>query len=309
MFRYRRDTERDIYNQLYQFFERYYEEGDFITKPRAGRDAYLIPYNGEEVKLYWANYDQYYIKTGESFRNYIFTNTSKEPDLQRTVEFRLRDADSAQNNNKDEKGRRFIPAGKPESADWFTVADNRLTLWFEYRLPTPDDIAAWEIKPTQRTADKGVVAKLLTLLPDRVGQTADAELITLFQSKRQRAKDAIPTFQYHLERFMAVNKFDYFIHKDLRGFLRRELDFFLKNEVLAVNFLDPNWTDADVQTSIALNVMLASAIRQLALTIIEFLGELEEFQKRLFEKRKFVVQADYCLTGRRIYAMPFLTIF
>ncbi len=295
------DTERDIYNRLYQFFERYYEEGDFITKPRAGRDAYLIPYNGEEVKLYWANYDQYYIKTGDSFRNYVFTNTATDPALQRTVEFRLRDAESTLNNNKEEKGRLFIPAGLPDSANWFTFADNRLTLWFEYRLPTPDDIAAWEIKPAQRTADKGVVAKLLTLLPDRIGQTADSELIALFQTKRKRGKDSeIATFQYHLERFMAVNKFDYFIHKDLRGFLRRELDFFLKNEVLAVNFLDPNWTDADVQASISLNVTLASTIRQLALTIIEFLGELEEFQKRLFEKRKFVVQADYCLTLDRL---------
>ncbi|QKZ12665.1 site-specific DNA-methyltransferase [Spirosoma sp. KUDC1026] len=294
------DTERDIYNRLYQFFERYYEEGDFITKPRAGRDSYLIPYNGEEVKLYWANYDQYYIKTGESFRNYVFTNTATDPAHQRTVEFRLRDAESSLNNNKEEKGRLFIPVGLPDADTWFTFSNNRLTIWFEYRLPTPEDIAAWEIKPAQRTADKGVVVKLLTLLPDRIGQTADVELITLFQTNRKRGKDSVSTFQYHLERFMAVNKFDYFIHKDLRGFLRRELDFFLKNEVLAVNFLDPRWTDADVQTSISLNVTLASTIRQLALTIIEFLGELEEFQKRLFEKRKFVVQADYCLTLDRI---------
>lgn len=295
------DTERDIYNRLYQFFERYYEEGDFITKPRAGRDTYLIPYNGEEVKLYWANYDQYYIKTGDSFRNYVFTNTSPDLALHRTVEFRLRNAETSLNNNREEKGRLFIPAGLPDSPDWFSFADGRLTLWFEYRVPTPDDVAVWEIKPAQRTADKGVVAKLLTLLPDRIGQTVDAELIALYQSTRKRGKDTrLPAFQYHLERFMAVNKFDYFIHKDLRGFLRRELDFFLKSEVLALNFLDPTWTDADVQTSIGLNVMLASAIRQLALTIIDFLGELEDFQKRLFEKRKFVVQADYCLTLDRI---------
>ena len=54
----------DIYNDLYRFFERYYEEGDFIARPRAGSNTYMIPYNGEEVTLYWATQDQYYIKTG-----------------------------------------------------------------------------------------------------------------------------------------------------------------------------------------------------------------------------------------------------
>ena len=36
----------------------------------------------------------------------------------------------------------------------------------------------------------------------------------------------------HLDRYTARNTFDYFIHKDLGGFLRRELDFYIKNEVM-----------------------------------------------------------------------------
>jgi len=56
-----------VFNDLYNFFSRYYEDGDFISKRRysSKQNKYAIPYNGEEVKLYWANYDQYYIKTGE----------------------------------------------------------------------------------------------------------------------------------------------------------------------------------------------------------------------------------------------------
>ena len=73
------DTEKSIYNELYRFFERYYEGGDFISKPRAGKNNYMIPYEGEEVKLYWANYDQYYIKTGDNFKNYLFNNQSADP--------------------------------------------------------------------------------------------------------------------------------------------------------------------------------------------------------------------------------------
>lgn len=32
----------------------------------------------------------------------------------------------------------------------------------------------------------------------------------------------------HLQDYTAKNNFDYFIHKDLGGFLRRELDFYIK---------------------------------------------------------------------------------
>ena len=60
------DLKIRVYNDLYTFFSRYYEDGDFIPERRYGRrETYAIPYNGEEVKLYWANYDQYYIKTSE----------------------------------------------------------------------------------------------------------------------------------------------------------------------------------------------------------------------------------------------------
>src|SRR5690606_33087191 len=41
----------------------------------------------------------------------------------------------------------------------------------------------------------------------------------------------------HLDTFTARNTFDYFIHKDLGGFLKRELDFYLKNEVVRLDDL------------------------------------------------------------------------
>ena len=67
------DLKIRIYNDLYTFFSRYYEDGDFIAKRRYGRrETYAIPYNGEEVVLHWATKDQYYIKTGERFKNYRF---------------------------------------------------------------------------------------------------------------------------------------------------------------------------------------------------------------------------------------------
>ena len=63
----RPQREAEVFNHLYTFFSRYYDDGDFMSLRRySRRDKYAIPYNGEEVHLHWANSDQYYIKTGEN---------------------------------------------------------------------------------------------------------------------------------------------------------------------------------------------------------------------------------------------------
>ncbi len=50
--------------------------GSFRSGSSSGRrykpGVYALPYAGEEVKLHWANADQYYIKTTEYFRDYTF---------------------------------------------------------------------------------------------------------------------------------------------------------------------------------------------------------------------------------------------
>jgi adenine-specific DNA-methyltransferase len=63
-----------VFNDLYRFFSRYYEEGDFVPRFRYSIKGlkYAIPYDGEEVKLYCANTDQYYTKTSTLSRNYTF---------------------------------------------------------------------------------------------------------------------------------------------------------------------------------------------------------------------------------------------
>lgn len=94
--------ETDVYSALYSFFNRYYDEGDFISKRRYKKDVYAIPYEGEEVKLYWANQDQYYIKTSENFKDYTFKDGGF------TVHFRLVEATVEQNNNKENKDNKRV---------------------------------------------------------------------------------------------------------------------------------------------------------------------------------------------------------
>ena len=48
---------KEIYNDIYEFFSRYYDNGDFIPQSRfGGKTKYYIPYNGQEVYFYWATH-------------------------------------------------------------------------------------------------------------------------------------------------------------------------------------------------------------------------------------------------------------
>ncbi len=123
--------EAAIYNHLYTFFSRYWQDGDFISKRRYSRkERYAIPYNGEEVYLYWANHDQYYVKTAEHFHDY----TWKAPGGV-TVHFKLQAADVGVNNVKGEK-RFFVPRLEEIARD---EATKTLTIPFEYRPLTGEE--------------------------------------------------------------------------------------------------------------------------------------------------------------------------
>src|SRR5580765_5256085 len=97
--------ESEVFSHLYEFFRRYYSEGDYLSLRRYKEGVYAIPYEGEEVKLHWANADQYYIKSSETFRNYTFKIESG-----RRVRVHLVAATTEQDNNKPapEKERRFV---------------------------------------------------------------------------------------------------------------------------------------------------------------------------------------------------------
>jgi adenine-specific DNA-methyltransferase len=101
--------------------------------------------------------------------------------------------------------------------------------------------------------------------------------------------------QKHLRSYVAKNTFDYFIHKDLKKFLSRELDFFIKNEVMHLD-------DVDTTDEKRVDTWLAKvrAIKRVGHVIIDFLASIEGFQKKLWLKKKFVVQCDYCITLDRI---------
>jgi adenine-specific DNA-methyltransferase len=101
----------------------------------------------------------------------------------------------------------------------------------------------------------------------------------------------------HLQRYVARNTFDYFIHKDLGGFLRRELDFYIKNEVMQLDDIENESAPKVEQYLSKIKVM-----RRVAGKLITFLAQLEDFQKALWLKKKFVVETQWCVALKEVPA-------
>ncbi|MDH4227157.1 MAG: site-specific DNA-methyltransferase [Deltaproteobacteria bacterium] len=271
-------VEAAIFNHLYSFFSRYYHEGDFISKRRySKRQKYAIPYNGEEVHLHWANHDQYYIKTAEHFTSYSFASKGV------TVRFEIQAADVEQNNVKGDK-RFFIPCCK--GIVWDEKA-SLLVIPFEYRPLTGQE----EISYGKKNQQDAVNAKALEDIPKQLKKADDAMRAIMAERGKDSKDNPVTFLGHHLRQYTRANTSDFFIHKDLHGFLSRELDFYLKNEVLS---LDEMEAAGEGRAEGWFQVM--RVIKAVGGSIIEFLSQIENFQKMLWEKRKFITETQYCIT-------------
>ncbi|SDK88556.1 adenine-specific DNA-methyltransferase [Pseudomonas delhiensis] len=290
------EHENAVFSHLLTFFGRYYNNGDFVSQRRYKGDTYAIPYAGEEVMLHWANKDQYYTKSGENFANYSFRLEDG-----RTVHFRLVAADTAKDNRKDnDKERRFAliepmtvsrtdehgheydealrPIEESDGADGQPL----LTLRFEYR------------PVAKGTRQETLIGKAVeTVLGDAAVQARWAELARREPTEKNPQRTLL---EKNLTDYTSKNTADYFIHKDLARFLRGELDFYIKNEVLHLDDLQNATAIADIEKSLR----MTQCLRAIAQELIDFLAQLEEFQKKLWLKKKFVVSSHYCITLDRV---------
>ncbi|BCK02611.1 type III restriction endonuclease subunit M [Vibrio cholerae] len=288
-----------VFSHLLTFFSRYYDNGDFISKRRYKGDTYAIPYAGEEVMLHWANKDQYYIKSGENFSNYSF-----KLDDGRKVSFKLLAADTAKDNRKDndadrrfvliephirtkldEDGEEYEQAYQPvevvnttELVNGENVENEELVIHFEYKAMK---------KGTKQ--DALVQAAITTILADSEVQQHWVELTKRAPTEKNPSRTEL---ERHLTTYTQRNTADYFIHKDLGGFLTNELDFYIKNEVMNLD----NVQNAEVFANIEKQLRMIQCLRSVAQELITFLAQLENFQKKLWNKKKFVYKTDYLIS-------------
>lgn len=269
--------EQEVFSHLASFFKRYYKEGDFISMRRYKKDVYAIPYEGEEVKLHWANHDQYYIKTSEHLKNYAF----KLGDGKKVI-FQLKEASTEQNNNKtqgDAERRFAIFEELPVE-----IIDDELHINFTY-------------EPHQKTVKQtDLETKAIEVIRSSVvSLNAVEDFAGIFDNAPTEKNKNRTLLEKHLNDFISRNTFDYFIHKDLGVFLSRELDFYIKNEVL---FIDDINTEERAYFTAQLSKI--KALKTVASKIIDFLAQIEDFQKKLWLKKKFVISTNYCITLDRI---------
>lgn len=287
------EHENAVFSHLLTFFSRYYDNGDFISQRRYKGDTYAIPYAGEEVMLHWANKDQYYTKSGENFSNYTF-----KLDDGRSVHFRLVAADTAKDNRKDnDKERRFVLV-EPQTV---TRLDDEREEYEEELQPIAEVNGELMLSFEYKAMPKGskqdtLVAKAIeTILQhDAIKQ----RWLALMERAPTENNPQRTLLEKCLTDYTTKNTADYFIHKDLGGFLKRELDFYIKNEIMHLDDVQNAEKFADIEK----NLRMIQCLRGIALELIAFLAQLEDFQKKLWLKKKFVVAAHYCITLDRVPA-------
>lgn len=65
------DDRLEVLNRLHQFFDRHYQDGDFIVQRRYGRAGQrYIRSTGQDTEFRWATEDMYYIKSGDIFTDF-----------------------------------------------------------------------------------------------------------------------------------------------------------------------------------------------------------------------------------------------
>lgn len=322
--------EAQLYNYLLNFFELYYQNGDFGYNSRAA-NAFKVPYeadyDGADTQFHYKHKDCYYIKTANSFPEVRLDVLGKKLVLR--MQAGGDGEASAQNNNKDTDIKLYQLAAIAQQ-DGTTVASFRLAKTgtpkaemypqvFEALTGSADmQRYLWQkdkdsVKPLfkdlGRDHDKTEGGQVKGINQLRLSAEAYLEALAkqdAFKSlgrnaeDRQQALAQDPTAQALLQIDKALNRFyvgqdaDYFIHKDLYGFLSREKDRFIKNVIFSnlEALLDLR---ADAATRV-----IARAFNAVASRIIEFLDATETFQKNLFTLKKKVIDTHWLISLGKI---------
>ncbi len=339
------DLEVRVYNHLLNFFELYYQNGDFGYNTRAA-SAFKVPYetdyDGSDTLFHWKHKDSYYIKTGNGFHSVRCEIDGK------WIEFRLSggddEAQTTERNNNKESGVKHYRLADIQPVEEIDAGGTSRTLWqVRFALATASTPKVelynrlWQsafaderdLTPyLHKKPGKGEAAPGSPMFNDLAGdydKTDGGQTKGIGQlrfkfdkyvdelTKRDEFKDlgknaperqqaleqdttakALWQIDRNLNKFYVGNDSDYFIHKDLRGFLSREKSRFIKQVI----FCDLNallHAGEDNATT-----LIARAFNVVADTLIGFLASIENFQKGLFELKKKVVETYYLISVGKI---------
>ncbi|MEM3611768.1 MAG: site-specific DNA-methyltransferase [Thermoplasmata archaeon] len=331
----------DAFTYVYDFFNRYFVDGDFIPRRRlvfrtfeygipckpspdqkSDNDEFLyVPYNGEEVLVYWATRDMYYVKTTILYHDYRFTAGNY------TILFKIKNARMYENTPKEQRKLYVIfdeivwDHKKNELTVYFMLYDKTGEKSKQKNLDNETEEKIQEGNAEDSSEDsvekdaiteennenekRSKQKKINDIIIENIRREIQKNNETLFQILDKKMENSDETvLEWHLREFTEKNRKEYFIHKHLKEFLESELDFYIQNKILKLGDAIDSMNVDEIKTRIEISKL----IKDVCVEIIEFLAQLEEFQKKLWEKKKFVISTHYVITLDKIneYARAFL---
>ena len=155
----------------------------------------------------------------------------------------------------------------------------------------PNDRAHYELHSIQGPGVRGETRICLSYLKGARSERHKDEIVSAAQ--RACGGNELEIRRW-LNRFIARNQSDFFIHQRLGAALTEDLDLFLKTVVLDADQLLVGG-EVSVRT-----LRVARVARDVGRQIIAFLAALADFQKTLWEKKKLVFATRYVITLDRI---------
>lgn len=271
------DLSEQVFNLAYEFFSRYYSNGDFIPQVRyGGKDKYMIPYNGQEIELHWATKNAYYVKTTENFTNYSFVVFNPlEQDDKYQVNFKIKGA-TLDKNYIESENKFLILDDIPTQ-----LSEKTLNIFFNYRSLNETE------KEKFLKNEKTLKEQLKRDAEERILQNIKGELKDLLSASSNDPDVERNNLRRHLDIYFRKINSDYFIIKNLNSFLSTELQNFIKSEIVIFN------TELQIPKK---NLLLGKAVYSICSRIINQISQIEEFEIRLWEKPKFAYNVNYIIT-------------
>ena len=265
---------------IHRFFSRYYEEGGSPLRRRLygkGPDTSLAR---NEVQLSWPERGQFFVYSREPFDNYAFRLPSGK-----RVHLRLVSPSEENGSKPPGRKRRYqLCRNRPVCEE-----DGELVLRFVDSASRKED---------RREKNKQAVFNQETVATVFETSGIEAWLQELRQPPANKGERARTILEKHLTQFTEGRSPEYFIHPDLGRFLRQELEFFLSSEVLGFNQFEDSESEPNSHPVVQVEKLLKQIndIRGVTLNVIDVLEKVENVQKTLWLKKKFVVEIHYCVT-------------
>jgi len=270
--------ETAIYNTLYNFFSRYYSDGDFLPVMRRGENVFYAPYNGQDVSFHWQGRGSHYVKTAEELRTYSYREQGWH------ITFQVEIADTERDQTKGDN-RYFFPTPSKAKTN---LAKKEYVIPFEFRPMKPAEVKTFGKKKANNGdndgSEDGAVEETAIVIN---GASVQDSIINTLLDKIDLLPDLTKTkLLEHAHRFSKKHRYDYFVHPQLKKFLSGELKHYLFND-----YLHPDQITSPEETLSRFNKF--RAIREVAGSLIDLLDQVESFQAILFEKNKFVYDTRY----------------